>query len=187
MGQLDELIARCDNALENCGQFPKNINEKSIRRGIYQDYRNCYAKEINQLTGKAVFVEITHSVKKIDIEDIRKLLLVLRERRDHELAVAQANAGMVNVSNSSSNIAIASANVDFQQTIEKVEQIPNDELSEDDKDALLGMLSRLELAERNNSSSVKGKAVRLIKWLGDKSADVIVAVAPVVLKSMLGQ
>lgn len=187
MGQLEDLITRCDDALENREQYVTDKREKSMRRGIYQDYYDCYAKEINQLTGKVVFVDRAQPIKKTDIEDIRKLLLVLQERREYELAVSQANAGVVNVSNSSFSTAIASMSVDFKQTIENIEQLPDDDLSEDDKDTLLGMLSRLETADEKKDPSVKEKAAKIIKWLGDKSADVIVAVAPVVMKSMLGQ
>lgn len=49
------------------------------------------------------------------------------------------------------------------------------------------MLSRLEAADVGKDPSAKDKAAKIIKWLGDKSADVMTAVAPIVMKSLLGQ
>lgn len=83
--------------------------------------------------------------------------------------------------------AQSSASITFSQTVQAIEGFDDSELSEDDKDALLGMLSRLETANEKKDPSAKEKAAKVIKWLGDKSTDVIVAVAPVVMKSMLGQ
>ncbi len=88
---------------------------------------------------------------------------------------------------SASAQAQASASITFNQAVQNVEKLDEAKLSDKDKDTLLGMLSRLETADENKDPSVKDKAAKIIKWLGDKSVDVITAVAPVVLKSMLGQ
>lgn len=83
--------------------------------------------------------------------------------------------------------AQSSASVTFSQAVQAIERFDNSELSEGEKDELLGMLSRLEAADVGKDPSAKDKAAKIIKWLGDKSADVMTAVAPIVMKSLLGQ
>lgn len=189
MGQLEGLIGRCETSIfEEMEEMAPLRTLQRERRDIMQTYALAYASQCEKLTEVDIYLPgPAHPVRAETIEDIRCHLTALKEKRDHELKVAEANAGITNVSSTSSSTATASSmSVSFAQTIEAVDGFPESELSEEDKDALLGMLSRLEAADAKNDPSAKDKVAEIIRWLGDKSVDVITAVAPVVMKSLLG-
>ena len=75
-----------------------------------------------------------------------------------------------------SNINIS---IDFDQTITKIESIPYDILSQEEKEQIEGKLSGLK-AEQDKSvlwSRIQG----ILKWLADKSIDVGIAALPYIV------
>lgn len=191
MNQLEDLLERCKASIDlgnEEGHLSRKVQEE--RREIIHDYCIAYASKCEELTRVEIIIpDHSHIVHADTINDIRCHLGALKEKLDHDVQVAHANAGTTNVSNTATSTASATAlmSVDFKQTVEAVEKLPESKLSDEDKDALLGMLSRLEGATEKSDHSAKDKAAKIIKWLGDKSVDVMVAVAPVVMRSLMGQ
>lgn len=111
----------------------------------------------------------------------------LRHYRDEELRklkVAEAQAGKTYVSQSQSQSQQASARaqsivtVNLEETVEKIEELPESSLSEDDKVFLEGLMANLDAAAKKEKPSKKERLNKLLGFLTDKGVDVVIAVWP---------
>ena len=75
-----------------------------------------------------------------------------------------------------------SVNVSFEQTISAIEAIPNEKLSQDEKELLEGKLSKLNTEK--DKSKVWEKAQSVLKWIADKGIEVGIAALPYIAEAL---
>lgn len=171
MGLLDELIAECDCALAERWSY-HDINH--LRWRIYSAYR----KEIIEGRATKAF-----DGSDTDVSVMKTWLVAHKERRDHELAVAQANAGNVSVSANSQAMATASIEATFNNTMSQMWALPDDVLVGEQKQKLAKLLQAVEDSGKDEGKLKKtGKAV--VDWLFDNAIRAIPTVMPYVTQAI---
>lgn len=171
MGLLDDLIAECDRALGE-DWAPNDIND--LRWRIYSAYR----KEITESRANRAF-----DGSATDVSVMKTWLVAHRERLEHELAVAQANAGNVSVSANSQAMATASIEATFNNTMSQMWALPDDVLDNSQKQELAKLLQEVEDGKGNEGKlKIAGKAV--VDWLFDNAIRAIPTVMPYVTQAI---
>lgn len=107
-------------------------------------------------------------------------LRVIRDEEMHKMRVAETQNTSISVSphleaNATAN-SIAVANL--FETCDKIDAIPEDKLSEEDKDYLKGLLTSLEQAVNKDKPDKQGRLSKILSFLADKSVDAFIAAAP---------
>lgn len=72
-------------------------------------------------------------------------------------------------------------NVDVANYVSIVQSFPESTLSDEEKDALAGMLATFQNSDGEKKDS---KLMDIVKWLGDKAADVAIQVIPILAGMM---
>lgn len=181
MGPLEELIERCDRALESKEDYPKSREVRAERKRILEDYTNCYARVIYEQTHSLVRVDKSKHVGLRDLRDIRNLLRAYQERLEHEVAVSGASGTSV------SAVAMASASIEatFDNTMSQMWGLPDDVLDSTQKQELAKLLQGIEDAKGSESKLKKaGKAVA--DWLFDNAVKAVPTVMPYVVQTIQG-
>lgn len=185
MSQLDDLIARCEDSIKTGEKYAKDPEERKERKDIYRVYRDCYAREVYELTSNYVDADTMNQITLDIIDTVYRQLNALKEKREHELAVAQANAGHFNVSSVSEASAMASASATFNNTMSQMWALPVDMLSSEQKQELAKLIQNVEDAKGNESKLKKaGKA--LANWLFDQGIKAIPTVMPYLTQVVQG-
>lgn len=171
MGLLDELIAECDCALAERWSY-HDINH--LRWRIYSAYR----KEIIEGRATKAF-----DGSDTDVSVMKTWLVAHKERRDHELAVAQANAGNVSVSANNQAVATASIEATFSNTMSQMWALPDDVLSNDQKQELAKLLQEVEEGKGDESKLRKaGRAVA--DWAFENAMKSIPTIMPFIAQTI---
>lgn len=108
-------------------------------------------------------------------EELRKLRIA--ESRSANVSVANTNTN----TNTNDQVQSAVVQIDITTTFERIDQLPDDSLSDEGKTALKGMLGDLSTKDEKKR---EGKLQKLLHWLGDKGIDVAIAVLPYVIKAI---
>ena len=176
MGLLEEMIARADSVLENGGPL-------EAQNLLIGDYIIGYQKQTRDFSYASV------DLSKLDpsmidlgsVRSIRTLLVALKEKRDHELAVAGASSPKV------SAVAQASASIEvsFDNTMSQMWGLSDDVLDGAQKQELAKLLQGIEDAKGSESKLKKaGKAVA--DWLFDNAVKAVPTVMPYVVQTIQG-
>lgn len=179
MGQLEELICRCEQALESEEDYPRDGETRAERKRILEDYTNCYARVIYEQTHSLVEVDRSRHVSLHDLRDIRNLLRAYQERLEHEVTVSGASGTSV------SAVATASASVQasFENAMSQMWSLPDDAITVEQKQELAKMLQDVEDSKGNEGKLKKaGKAVA--DWLFDNAVKAIPTVMPYVTQAV---
>ena len=75
-----------------------------------------------------------------------------------------------------------SVNISLEQTITVIEAIPDDKLSQDEKEQLEGKLSNLNTEK--DKSKLWGKTQSALKWIADKGVEVGIAALPYIVEAL---
>lgn len=102
----------------------------------------------------------------------------LRHYRDQELReLVKAEHQGHTITTTASAPATAMVNVSLEATFERIEEIPDQTLSDDAKTMLKGLLADLEHVKDDKDKS-RGKLDKLVTWLSGKGTDVFFALIP---------
>lgn len=173
MGQLEELIARCERLEEGLTQ--------EERMNIVADYCVGYMEQAFKLNN--VKLSLPDSPKDIDdrsIKSIRTSLKALKEHRDHELAVANAGASQANMSMTQT----ATTTITFSQTMSAMWSIPDNVLDMQRKETLEKMLKELEESKKDGGNKVIEVAKSVGSWLFNEAIKAVPTVIPYVTESI---
>ncbi|MBQ3409290.1 MAG: hypothetical protein IJH12_08825 [Clostridia bacterium] len=117
---------------------------------------------------------------KVDFIKDLKLLKAKLENYKANICCNEDNDGNKNsiqnqvITNIYNNIEVS-----INTTIEQIKQFPEDILKQEEKEFIEEKLSSIErLMKNKDKSGVKSKLLSIIKYLGDKSIDVIIALLP---------
>lgn len=111
----------------------------------------------------------------------------LKYFRDAELRkvrVAEAQATNFNVSATSESAATASATVDLSVAIERVDNLPDSSLTEEEKTVLKGLMADLQTKDEEKR---EGRLQKLLGWLATKGTDVFIAAMPYIVQAVQSQ
>ena len=173
--QIEVLVSECDEILQD-----DNIDQK-VALTLIDRIVGAYSPAIPEI-GRGL--ESSFSSGEIDyckdVRILRTVLLVHKENLDHEKEMALLNHGGVNV-NQTLNSEI-SVSVSFQQTIKTINELPEDELSAEEKNALRGMLANINFEE--DKKTVGAKVCDVLKFIADKSVNVLIATIPYIAQAL---
>lgn len=168
MSQLEELIARCDEAL--AGRMTKN--ERAL---IVSDYYLGYQEQVREMSGAEIDFQRLNpdEIDNPTIRSIRTLLLSFKEKRDHELAVAGASVSTI------SAIAQSSASIEatFSNTVLQIQALPDEVLNGSQKQEIAKLMQDVE-DSKGDKSKLKKAGEALANWLFDQSIKAIPIVMP---------
>lgn len=140
-------------------------------------YANKYTSYTDGLCGYLYNDDVPdESQAQLRIEKLR----IIRDEELRRMRMAETQSTTIAVSQSqearASATSIAVANL--MQTCEKIDEIPSDHLSEEDKDYLKGLLASLEQSATNDKKDKESKARKVLAFLADKGVDAFIAAAP---------
>ncbi len=171
MSLYDDYIKRCDDVLNSESMADCDDLLEEIKLIFYRELH--YDRVLYEL------VDVS------DVKTLRAWLVKKKELQEHELAVAQDNAGMVNVNAVSESTAIANVEVSLENTLAQVWSLPNEDLSIDQKNELSSLLQELDNSKGNEGKIKKaGKAVA--DWLFDNAVKAIPSVIPYISQVISG-
>lgn len=107
-------------------------------------------------------------------------LRVIRDEELRKMRIAESQNMQISLSQSQEATAIATsiATTSLIQTCDKIDEIPSNQLSEEDKDYLKGLLTSLEQSVDKKKEDKEGKFKKVLAFLADKSTDAFIAAAP---------
>jgi hypothetical protein len=198
---LDKLIGklcvlRDEKDAELYGQYGLSTLTESIRRlenalildgeeelgSVYESVDYMYANKLNAYTdglGGYGYSPESYCEEQTQLRIDKLKLYRDEELRHHKLAEAQAASVAVNTTATAA--AVNTTVIDIRQVNEQINQLPDSELSDDDKTFLKGMLVELEQSVRSGKEC-ENKLKKALSWLADKGIDVAIAVLPFIVQ-----
>ena len=173
MGQLEDLISSCDFALFN--------KDQALMEDVCGRYIFGYSEQVAALTGWSyddVFNDVEAHVKAI-----RCGLMALKEKRDYDLALAEASSSIVSTTANAS--ASASVNASFSNTMSQLWQIPDADLEIQKKDELGKKLQDIE-AKKKDATKLVEACKALADWMFDNAIKAIPTVMPYLTQTVQG-
>lgn len=187
MGKIDTL----NGYIEECNEVIKSNNTDLAYELIHRMIA-VYGIEIKRLgvrlpysgtgTGTSIMDDIP-ALKEIlgnhkdDLEVVE-----IKEVRELEKLRLQSSISVTNNNNSNST-ATSSSNttisISLHSTLERLQELPDTTISQEDKEALEEKLAALQVAlNSRDNDKVKLKLTNVLKYIGDKCVDAGIAVLP---------
>ena len=185
----EELIQACkSNIWLELVEGDHSEDMLEARQEIVRKFENSFMKQCSDLTGTRIPIPGYRKNLDVDIiEDISYQLGALKEKRDHELAVAGASRSMVSANASAQ--ASASIKATFNNTMSQIWALPDDCITNDQRQELAKMLQEIE-----DSTKDEGRLKKAVKttfdWLCDNAIKAIPTVMPYItqaIKNVIGE
>lgn len=163
MSLIDEYVAKCDEVIQRGGDYKGLSNE--ICSVFYNDI-----PKINHYKGAFVDGPITYT--RDDIAKLRGKLIALKERRDHEVRLAQLASQSISVqAEASSEVHVS---VSISQVFEAIDAL---DVLDDEKTRAKGLIADAQ----NERDAVKRgeKALRAAKWAVATGVEALKAISPI--------
>lgn len=171
MSIYDEYIKRCNDVLGG------SIYETS--QSLVNEAWDVFQKELRD-----DYFYIENNADQLSA--LKNWLVKKKEEREHELAVAQAKAGMVNVSAVSESTAIATADVTLNSTMAQVWALPDNELNIDQKKEISELLQELDNSKDKGESKIVKAAKAVADWAFENAVKAIPTVMPYISQVING-
>ena len=186
------LVERCNHIIEE--------KDSAGAKSLSSEIIGVFSHEISNITGKLDAYSMHFGNERTDylgdVALLRQKLLNykfnLQQEKDKmaydlELArlrqptiTAHAESNQSQVQSTSNNISIT-----IENTISKIDEIPEETLSADDKEKLKEYLYSLEgMRVSKNKAKFWDKAKEVLKFLVDKGADAAIALLPYILNGL---
>jgi len=182
MKLVEEYISKCADAasLEDLGK--RELIKEIV--GVFGEDIPKIKAELDYYAPRAFFG--TESEIKYDFDgDLRKLKAKLtRLIETQSMSKPTSPKQIINVTQNNENSATISVSIDV--TIDKIEKLSHDVLSDEDKEVLIGKITTLERDVKKGSSrkAIWAKAVSVIKWIADKGVEVGIAALPYIIQAL---
>lgn len=117
-----------------------------------------------------------------DIEFLKSKLLNYKINLESGLYMVFSGKteGAVNITQTTSQTQNTNVSINFEQTIETINNLPEDVLSDEEKELLNGKLASLSTCKTKESCWEKAKGI--LKWIADKGVQVGTAALPYIMK-----
>ena len=179
---IDEYIAKCDSC-------SKKDSEKFVQECI-----SLFKNEISNITDgldiynhEHMFDVLSSQTRNVDcLDDVRllkKKFLNYKASLEYDLEKSKnINSQTVNVNQSQNQSNQTSISISFEQTISAIEAIPNDKLPQDEKELLVGKLTKLNTEK--DKSKLWEKTQSVLKWIAEKGFEVGIAALPYIAEAL---
>lgn len=173
MSWIDSFVAEIDALLaEYDREAAADLISRMRRKFIDEDVKIRFGMESHRMmisAGDAPRFVPTDDDYIHDLKGFRARLLEVKADRLDPLSVHYQPTMSVSV------------NVDVANYVSIVQSFPESTLSDEEKDVLAGMLATFQNSEGEKKDS---KLMDIVKWLGDKAADVAIQVIPILAGMM---
>lgn len=169
IGFIEDYIRRCDDA---SGDEAKTLAYEIVN-AFYGDvkWQTSYPENLGLRNLKAILNNL--------LADIEWKIMQM----EHESELARLKQPLVSAHAESSPVQNQSVNItiSLEQTLSLIDEIPENKLSADDKEALREKLYSLEgVKSTKDKTKIWEKAKEVLKFLADKGADAAIAALPLV-------
>lgn len=179
VAMIDDFIAKLEESIKNKDADSSKILTKKVFA--------LYNSEIDDLkNGLSRFEPMADPDYLLDAD------VLIARLQNYKLNLAtglyerfQGNSGAVNVVQAVNQDVRTHLAITFEQTIQVIENIPNDILSKEDKEILNGKLASLSAIKEKDKASKWEKAKEILKWIADKSVDVGIAALPYIVGALV--
>lgn len=193
MGKIESLcdyIKQCDKCISNSD---RNEAERLLCKilGVYSDEITNISNELDMysyhLDGETVdYLRDIEMIKAklVNYKDNLELNETQQVKEIEKLKLQQSvmtinNSATNSNQNSSYSVATSNVKVSFEQVIENINELPNDILTQDEKDELEDKLAGIESAlKKKDKVKLSAKLGGVVKYIADKSFEVGIAVLP---------
>lgn len=180
LDNIEKYITDCDEKILS--------NEKEQEEFI-EEVVSVYSNEIEGMTNRLDMYGYYNEGMECDYNgDIKKIRAILINHRDNlemetekrkdELEIARLRQGDINISANVNNSNEINISFTLEQTIENIHQIPDNILSEEDKEVIGDKLCGINEAIKKDKEKAKDKVMSVLKFVVDKGADALIAVLP---------
>lgn len=101
---------------------------------------------------------------------------------ENEEKALKAERGLSLTQNLNANLSFS---ISLSQTINNIQTLTNDELSQDDKDLLIGKLTQISKKKKKNKSWEKAQSA--LKWIAEKGIEVGKVALPYIIQAIQNQ
>lgn len=164
--------------------------EQALEEGMKDDELKAVYKSIDYVYANAQGCEsytdglVAYDFSGTDLSEEQTRLRIdkLKHFRDEKMMsmrIAEAQGATYNLSANSTAAASSTVEVSLEIINERIDEIADDNMTDEDKTQLKGLLADLST---KNDKKRKEKLKNLIHWLGDKGPDIFIAVLPYIAK-----
>lgn len=167
---IDELIEKSNECIEK--------NDTVTAGKLLSEIRNIFLADIMYLDyglrdeGKSVFDKLYLLVLK---------LRNLKGSLESEYEKTKLDQSVI-VNQTQNQVSTITIQMTFEQTISAIEALPDETLSQDDKELLEGKLTKINTEK--NKSKLWEKVQSALKWIADKSIEVGIAALPYIAEAI---
>lgn len=186
---IENYIERCDSTVDKPGDLiyeivyafgneipniENGLKEYSVSR-FYDSSIHAYAQDLKKL--KSILENYKHSLQREDqirIDELKMLEL------KNQITINNNNTNK-STANSSSAASIV---LTIDQTLENINQLPEEIINDEGRQQLEEMLLIIEgMKSKKDKSDIKSKIGNVLKFIADKGVDVFIATAPYLLQA----
>lgn len=167
---IDELIEKSNECIEK--------NDTVTAGKLLSEIRNIFLADIKYLDyglrdeGKSVFDKLYLLVLK---------LRNLKGSLESEYEKTKLDQSVI-VNQTQNQVSTITIQMTFEQTISAIEAIPDETLSQDDKELLEGKLTKINTEK--DKSKLWEKAQSALKWIAEKGFEVGIAALPYIAEAL---
>lgn len=172
---ITQHIRRLEQALE---EGMKDDELKAVYDSIDYVYANAQGYE-SYTDGLVAYgfsgTDLSEEQTRLRIDKLK----FFRDEKMMSLKMTETQGATYNLSANSAASASSTVEISLEIINERIDEIADDDLTNEDKTQLKGLLADLST---KNDQNRKEKLQKLIHWLGDKGPDIFIAVLPYIAK-----
>ncbi len=170
---LNEYIQRCDSCSE--------ANAKQLEYEIIAVYKDEIKNITENLDSYMYHCGTIKTDYFGDLKILKAHLINHKANLENNLRFSDGTPSQIFNINQSQNTDF-SISITFEQTISAIEAIPDETLSQDDKEQLEGKLTKIKTEK--DKSKLWEKAQSALKWIADKGVEVGIAALPYIVEAL---
>lgn len=172
MSHIDDVIAKCAEALDT--------KDGDLALDVLRNVPCAYEPELphiydslNFYSNMAQWEGTSRSDLFGDVSKVRSILVTLKEKREHDMRIAELNASAISVqansmSTSESNVSI---NITLEQVMEHIDGISDSALSENEKAELKSLMLEVDASKRKGKDRLLKATKEVVGWVCDKGIE----------------
>ena len=179
--KLDEYIEKLDNAIES--------NNESEAGQLRHEIISVYEYEIDGIRNGLEAFNPSRAFVAFSPNNVKDAKILRAKLQNYKLnlksglhTVLRGNDSSVNVVQNNQQEMHSNITITLQQTISDINSLPEDILSDEEKEILCGKLATLS-AEKNSKSRWE-KAQGILKWIAEKSFELGKVALPYILQAI---
>ena len=174
---VEEYIAKLQNAIDS-------KDSKAAER-LQDEIIAIFDSEIDNIRGLLDNYSYGTSVNFLgDAEMLKGKLINYKLNLQSGLCFSKNNQNGVNVTQQVTQQVQTDIRLSFEQVISRIQELPQNNLSDEEKDILCGKLTAIEMSKDKKSRWEKVQDT--LKWIAEKGIEIGVAALPYIAKALEG-